>query len=84
MIEITAIVALVQSVLYDVVLFYVEKILSDARQLRNYLGLNSEKDSEDNYYKTIFWLELIGKLLKIIAIVSICISTLTTFSVLSF
>lgn len=82
MMEISALIAFAQSVLYDVILYFFGKILSDARQLRNYLGLGSHSDDESKYYKTIVWIEVIGKLLKIIAIVSICVSLLTTLQVL--
>lgn len=79
----TAIIGLIQSILYDVVLFYTGKILSDSKQLRNYLGLKSPDEHENDFTQTSYWVEKIGKLVMIIAVVSAIVSVITTIIVLS-
>jgi membrane protein DedA with SNARE-associated domain len=79
----TALVGLIQSILYDVVLFYLGKILSDSRQLRNYLGMKSLEEQETDFKWTSHWIEKIGRLLMIIAVISAIVSIITTITVLS-
>lgn len=79
----TALVGLIQSILYEVVIFYLGKILSDPRQLRNYLGMKSLEEQETDFKWTAHWIEKIGRLLMIIAVTSVVFSIITTITVLS-
>lgn len=78
----TALVGLLQSIFYDVVLFYLGKILSDSRQLRNYLGIKSPDEQETDFNWTADWIEKIGRLLMNIAVISAIVSIITTVTLL--
>lgn len=79
---ISALLGLIKSILYELVLFSIGKILSNSRQLRRYLGLVKEGEQGKDYKLTAIWVENIGKLLIIIAILGILFSILTTSEVL--
>lgn len=79
---ISALLGLIKSILYDLVLLSIGKILSNSRQLRRYLGLVKEDEQEKDFKLTAIWVENIGKLLMIIAILGILFSILTTSEVL--
>lgn len=79
---ISALLGLIKSILYDLVLLSIGKILSNSRQLRRYLGLVKEGEQEKDFKLTAIWVENIGKLLIIIAILGILFSILTTSEVL--
>lgn len=55
-----AIVTLIQSLLYDLVLFYVGKILSNSTSLRRFLGFQYAGEKKGDYINTSHWLEKIG------------------------
>lgn len=71
------------ALLYNVVLFFVGIILTDAKQLRNYLGLKSPDEQVNDYSKTAYWIENIGKVLMIIAVGGALILLVSTTMVLS-
>jgi membrane protein DedA with SNARE-associated domain len=79
----TALVGLFQSLLYDLILFYVGKILSNSYQLRRYLGLNTEDEKEYKFNLTSLWVEKIGKLVMIMAIFSAIYSVFITVTIMS-
>ena len=79
---ITALLGFFQSVLYATILFYIGKIFSNSRQLRNYLGLAKENEDENDFIQTSYWVENIGRVLKIVALLSMFISLVTTIMVL--
>lgn len=78
----TAIIGLLQSILYDVVLFYLGKLLSNPIQFRNYLGMTSQYENENNFIWAAFWVKRIGKLLMVIAIISMITSIISTITIL--
>lgn len=79
---ITALLGFFQSVLYATLLFYIGNIFSNSRQLRNYLGLAKDGEDENDFSNTSYWIENIGRILKIIALLSMFISLVTTIMVL--
>ncbi len=80
---ITALLGFFQSVLYATLLFYIGNIFSNSRQFRNYLGLAKEGEDENDFSTTSYWVENIGRILKIIALLSMFISLVTTIMVLT-
>lgn len=79
----TALFGLVQALLYDLVLFYLGKILSNPGQLRNFLGLNSQDQQTGTYHDTSFWIEKIGKMVMLIAVISAIVSVIVTLKILT-
>lgn len=79
---ITALLGFFQSVLYATLLFYIGNIFSNSQQLRNYLGLSKDGEDENDFSNTSYWIENIGRILKIIALLSMFISLVTTIMVL--
>ncbi|WP_196889421.1 hypothetical protein [Aureivirga sp. CE67] len=79
----TALVGLIQSILYYVVLYYVGKILTDSEDVRNFFGISSLNEKKVYFESTTRLIEKIGKILMIIAIVSIVFSVFSTITVLS-
>ncbi len=79
---ITALLGFFQSVLYATLLFYIGNIFSNSRQLRYYLGLSKDGEDENDFSNTSYWIENIGRILKIIALLSMFISLVTTIMVL--
>lgn len=79
----SAILSLFQAILYDLILFYVGKILSNSQQLRAFLGLKSKDTESYNFSDTSFWVEKIGSIVMLIAIIGIVISIVTTISFIS-
>lgn len=73
---------LLQSLLYSLVLYYLGNILVDSKQLRSYLGLKNQDEQEEDFSKTSYWVENIGKVVMAIAIVSAIVSIITTATVL--
>ena len=78
----SALFGLAQSLLYCLVLYCFGKILSNSEQLRRFLGLASEENKEDDYIETKYWVEKIGGLIQIIAIVSAIGAIITTLTIL--
>ncbi len=76
----SAIISLFQAILYDLILFYVGKILTNSQQLRAFLGLKSKDNEPYNFSDTSYWVEKIGNLVMLIAIIGIVISIVTTIS----
>ena len=79
----TVIAALIQSLLYDLVLFYVGKILSNSISLRKFLGLQSGGEREEDYVYTSYWIEKIGQIVMLIALISAFASIISTLIALS-
>lgn len=77
-----ALFGLFESLLYDVVLLFIGKILSNSNQLRAYLGLKSEGEHANEFSETSHWVENIGKTICIIAVVSGIVSIITTIIIL--
>lgn len=77
-----AILTLFQALLIDVVIFYVGKILADPEQLRKFLGLNQDED-QSGYHTISFWVERMGKVVQIIAMISAITSLVTTLTIVS-
>ena len=73
-----ALINLIQSLLYYVILFFLGMILSNSEQLRNYLGLKSKDEQKGDYNKTSYWIENIGKVVMLIAVIGTLVSIITT------
>lgn len=65
----TALIGMVQSLLYNLIIFYLGKMLSDSNQFRHYLGLTTPHDDPSKYYRVTFWVEKLGRILTVIAII---------------
>jgi hypothetical protein len=74
----TAILGLIQSLLYYTVLFFLGKILSHPEQLRSFLGLNSQDEQAKTPNLTSNLIGKLGRLVMIIAIISMLTSIVTT------
>ena len=78
----TTLSALAVSLLYHAVLFMVGSMLCDSQHLRRFLGFQRPGETPEDFSDTTHWVEKIGQLLKIIALVSATITLLTTIRVL--
>jgi hypothetical protein len=74
----TALIGLIKNIFYYVVLFYVGKILNSSEQMRNFLGLNASNNEDYNYYDVTVWVEKIGNLIMVIAVLSIINAIIST------
>ena len=74
----TALIGLIQNIFYYVVLYYVGKILNNSEQMRNFLGLNASNNEDYNYYDVAVWVEKIGNLIMVIAVLSIINAIIST------
>ena len=75
--------SLVKSLFYHLILFYVGRILSKNEDLRRFLGLKHWNEKEDQNSWTAYLVERIGKVLKVIAVVSAIVSIATTIKIMS-
>jgi len=76
MVVFSALLNLVISVIYKIIIYYVGRMLSKAQQLRIFMGFKEE--SEHRFPNTIYALEKIGQLLMIVAIISAFYEITTT------
>ncbi|WP_299713818.1 hypothetical protein [uncultured Tenacibaculum sp.] len=72
----------IKSLLFDVVLYFLGKILSNPDELREFLGLTDRK--KEYYETTSKYVEKIGKLLIYIAIAGFIITVSSNIKLLAF
>ncbi|MFK7747257.1 MAG: hypothetical protein AB8B65_02580 [Kordia sp.] len=83
MLAFTAIIGLLESILYYAILFCVGKMLNDSQQLRSFFGLKSKKEVLSTFVKTSQSVEKIGNILMLLATIGIIYSLITTCVILS-
>lgn len=83
MIALTALIGLIESILYYVILYYIGKILSDSQQLRSFFNLNSKDEQSSHFINTSNSVEKIGNCIIAIAAIGIVYSIITTLILLS-
>ena len=77
-----SIFALILSYLYNILIYLLGEMLSNTRQLRLFLGMNTQDENERNFVTTTKIVENIGLVVKIIAIASAITSTVTTIKMI--
>jgi membrane protein YqaA with SNARE-associated domain len=71
------------SFLYSAILYFLGKILSNSTELRRFLSLNKQDENPQSFYRISTWVENIGWILKILAIISVFTSIVTTISIIA-
>ena len=79
----SALLALVVSLLESLLLYCVGKILSNSAQLRRYLGLETVENNEYSFNETSHWVERAGQVVILIAMIDAISSIVTTIVLLA-
>jgi hypothetical protein len=70
------------SFLYSAILYFSGKILSNSTELRLFLNLNKQDENPQSFYRISTWVENIGWILKILAIINVFTSIITTITII--
>ena len=73
----TAIIGFIASLGHSAVLFLIGKILCHPTELRKFLGLNTIDENSIDFQNITIWIEYIGQILKIIAILNAIVTLIT-------
>lgn len=79
---IPSIAGLICTLLYQILVFLIGKILSRPMELRLFLGLNSSEEDPISFSKINYYVESIGQIVMIMAIVGAITSIITTSYIL--
>ncbi|WP_298511347.1 hypothetical protein [uncultured Kordia sp.] len=78
MLTFSTLITLLLTILYSAALFFFGKVLSDSEQLRSFLGVKSKGENSGDFSNTTDYVEKIGNILMIIAVIGAFYSVITT------
>ena len=79
----TAIPIFITSLLQCVVIYFIGKILCQPTELRQFLGINKSNEDSGNFQNITVWLDNIGQILKLIAVINGITALITLVTVFS-